>query len=233
MNLSMLPCWSGLCAILWMSAACSTTPESPPPNCKWESGRIDKDTTLYKACSPYEIRGGIDVLNDSVLTIEPGVEVRFGDGDWLEIAAAGTRGARLIARGTAEEPIVLTSLEPARLDNGTWFGLWFNTGTREGSVFSHGIVRLAGGDNKHIKPTLTQGCITLTEVADRAVTIENVVVENCVNAGMILQGSRPVLEGLTFRDMETGFLLKGVGRDAVPEGVQYTNVNQQVVEASQ
>lgn len=62
-------------------------------SCKFK-GRVIKDATLFKRCSPYEIKGGVDVLANATLTIEPGVEVRFRDGDWLEISAAGQAGGR-------------------------------------------------------------------------------------------------------------------------------------------
>lgn len=222
--------WLGLAAILCGTATCQEPAKKRPPSCKFH-GRIDKDTTVYKACSPYRIRGGIDVLDDATLTIEPGVEMQFTKNDWLEIAAAGTSGARLIARGTPEEPIILTSLDSGKKPSKTWLGLWFNKGTREGSIISNAIIRVGGGNNRHIKPTLVQGCITVTEVADAAVTIEDVVMENCVNAGVVLERTRPTMRGLTLKDMAVGFLLDGVGRDAVPAAT-FSGVAQEMVDGS-
>jgi hypothetical protein len=203
-----------------------------PVDCKFKH-RVEKDTTLVKACSPYTIKGGIDVLHDATLTIEAGVELRFRNTDWLEIAAAGTRGGKLVARGTREEPIVLTAQDgqavPARPAR-TWLGLWFNAGTGTGSILSNAIIRSGGGDNRHIKPTLTQGCITLTDVAEGAVTIENVRVEGCANAGVVLQRSQASITGLTIVDTRVGFQLDGVAADAIPAAVTYDRVDQHLIE---
>jgi hypothetical protein len=230
-NVHGLFCRLGLAAILCGTATCQRAEEPRSKRCKFH-GRVDRDVTLTKACSPYLIRGGIDVLNDSTLTIEPGVEMRFTKNDWLEIAAAGTSGARLIARGTPEDPIILTSLDSGKRPSKTWLGLWFNKGTREGSIIANAIIRVGGGNNRHIKPTLVHGCITVTEAADAAVTIENVVLESCVNAGVVLERTRPTMTGLTLKDMKVGFLLDGVARDAVPAATTYSGVAQQVVDGS-
>jgi hypothetical protein len=198
-------------------------------DCRLKSGRIVSDTTLAKACSPYKVRGGIDVLENATLTIEPGVEVRFTGKDWLEISAAGTHGGKLIARGTPEEPIVLTSMASRNGSSGTWLGLWFNAGTAKGSILSHAIVRAAGGNNKFIKPTPVQGCITLTDVAQGAVTIEDVGLENCVNAGIVLRNSQPQLSRVSMRDMQTGLLVSESIPDSALGSVHFTNVAKQIL----
>jgi hypothetical protein len=212
------------------AAMTAAAPAPPADDCALKATRIREDTTLYKRCSPYSLRGGIDVLDNATLTIEAGVEIRFHDKDWLEIAAAGTRGGRLIARGTPGEHIVLTSVDPETTAGGTWFGLWFNAGTR-GSVLSNATIRAAGGDNEHIKPTLVQGCLTLTDVADGEVTIENVLIENCVGAGVVLKNSRPRLADVTINDTAIGVQLDGVARKAVARGITYRNVPRKIVEA--
>jgi len=220
----------GLCSILCGAgpAACSKREKTASrASCKFKH-RVAVDTTLSRACSPYTIRGGIDVVDGATLTIEAGVELRFSHTDWLEIAAAGTRGARLVARGTPEQPIVITGTDTDAIK--TWYGLWFNSGTAPGSVLSNAIIRSGGGDNKDITPALVQGCIALTGVADGAVAIENVLVENCTNAGVVLKDSRPRMTGIRIKDTAIGFLLDGVTRDAVPAAATYANVKQEVVE---
>jgi hypothetical protein len=231
-----------LCLCLPSLAACSPRPgsaDTPAPasvtearqperrDCKLRTGHLVSDTTLVKACSPYEVHGGIDVLENVTLTIEPGVEVRFARNDWLEISAAGTRAGRLIARGTAEEPIVLTTLNPGSASSATWLGLWFNAGTAEGSIVSHAIVRAAGGSNQYIKPTPVQGCITLTDVAPGAVTIADVTLENCVNAGIVLRNSMPQLMRLSMKNMQAGFRVSGSTTDLALASVRFTNVAKQ------
>lgn len=227
----------GLALSAWLVlAGCSDRPtatsNSPatapataePDECHFQSWAVRSDRTLRKACSPFIIRGGIDLLDHATLTIEPGVEMRFRDRDWLEIGAAGTRGSKLIARGTEQEPIVLTSESPETTAKGTWFGVWFNAGSGPGSEMSHVVVRAAGGRNKHIKPPLRHGCITLTEVPDGAVSIDHVSVEDCVQAGLVLRASRPKLEHVRVRNTETGVLMSPELPDAVVAGVGYHGV---------
>jgi len=185
---------------------------------------VRTDLTLRRACSPLTIKGGIDVLENATLTLEAGLEMRFQDRDWLEISAAGSKGGKLIARGTAEAPIVLTTARPDSVPPGTWLGLWFNTGTAQGSVLSHAIVRSAGGKNKHIKPMLRQGCITLTEVAEGAVTLEDVVVEGCQQAGLVLRASRPRMRNVRVQNLETGVLLSPDLPDSITQPLSYHNV---------
>lgn len=235
MNVHRLLVWSGLSAVLSSAVACQDSDDGPTPagpapvNCTFH-GRVQKDATLYKACSPYTMKGGVDVLDDATLTIEAGVEVRFSNNDWLEIAAAGTRGARLVARGTQAEPIILTWIPTKKTSAQRFLGLWFNGGTRSGSVLANAIIRRGGGDNRILTPALVQGCVTVTDVADGNITIENVQLEGCTNAGVVLKGSRPNLAGLTLKDMTVGFLLDGVAPDIVPASVTYDNVAQNVVE---
>ena len=208
------------------------SPERGSPECVLATSRIETDTTLYKSCSPYTLKqGGIDVVDTAVLTIEPGVEIRFKDGDWLEISAAFTKGAGIIARGTEAEPIVLTSQRPIRPGERSWFGLWLNEGTAAGSVVSNVIIRGGGGDNAHIKPTLVHGCLTLTDIPAGRVTLENITLENCLNAGLVLRRTQPQMTRLRVRNSAVGVLLDGVPPDFVRrDAVAYEGVATPVVE---
>src|SRR5690606_3351775 len=70
----------------------------------------------------YLLKGQVFVRNNQVLTIDPGTVV-FGDK-----ATKGTliidRGGKIMAEGTASEPIIMTSaLAPGSRDRGDWGGL--------------------------------------------------------------------------------------------------------------
>ncbi len=60
------------------------------------------------SCPNYLLQGTIFVTGDSVLTIDPGVQI-FGDTATPFSALVVTRGSQLIAAGTADNPIVFTS----------------------------------------------------------------------------------------------------------------------------
>ncbi|MFA5781034.1 MAG: right-handed parallel beta-helix repeat-containing protein, partial [Bacteroidales bacterium] len=68
------------------------------------------------AGSPYLIQGSIQILNDSTLTIEPGVTVNFQGTYKMYVQG------RVIAIGTAKDTIIFTSANPT---NG-WRGIRFD-----------------------------------------------------------------------------------------------------------
>lgn len=80
---------------------------------------IDGDTTL--TCDTIWVLNGITFVNSGTLTIEPGTIIAGGAGSALVI----DKGARIDATGTAEAPIVMTSV--TALDGngarGDWGGL--------------------------------------------------------------------------------------------------------------
>lgn len=88
------------------------------------SGKIDKDRTLSKD-TVYVMRDYVYVVNNATLTIQPGTLILGGQvsptkGGTLII----TRGAKLIAKGTADAPIVFTSEKPVGSRKpGDWGGI--------------------------------------------------------------------------------------------------------------
>jgi hypothetical protein len=82
----------------------------------------DLETQTLTKGNKYLIKGQVFVRTGKTLTVEPGTVI-FGDK-----ATKGTlvidRGGKLIANGTAAEPIVMTSVLPAgQRDKGDWGGL--------------------------------------------------------------------------------------------------------------
>lgn len=71
------------------------------------SGVISEHTTWTREGSPYEIVGPVTVAKDVVLMIEPGVEVRFGQGMGLTV------NGQVKAEGSVDQPIVFTRRETA------------------------------------------------------------------------------------------------------------------------
>jgi hypothetical protein len=85
------------------------------------SGRITKDTTLFAKDVNY-LSGIVYVMKGVTLTIQEGAKV-MGKSSGADVAALViTRGAKIIARGTADKPIVFTSAaqNPA---SGDWGGV--------------------------------------------------------------------------------------------------------------
>lgn len=102
------------------------TPDaSPVDDCPDRVCRLNEDITAdttLKATNVYVIPRlkQLFVREGATLTIEPGTEIRGEQGALLAI----TRGAKIMAEGTKEQPIVMTSAQPAgQKAPGFWGGL--------------------------------------------------------------------------------------------------------------
>jgi hypothetical protein len=92
----------------------------PPAGDVEVTGEIDEDTT-WTADNTYILTGVVYVSGDSTLTIEPGTLIKGGG---LGSALVITRGSRLVAEGTADDPIVFTSnITEGLRDAGDWGGV--------------------------------------------------------------------------------------------------------------
>jgi len=85
------------------------------------SGEINSNRTLT-ADKTYLLRGQVSVNAPAVLTIEPGTVI-FGDGKPSDGVLCINRGAKLVAKGTAEKPIVFTSKKTTDRQRGDWGGI--------------------------------------------------------------------------------------------------------------
>jgi hypothetical protein len=86
------------------------------------SADITSNRTLY-ADTVYQLSGFIKVANGATLTIQPGTKI-IGDYDIPGSSLFILRGARIMAEGTAEQPIVFTSERPVgQRQPGDWGGV--------------------------------------------------------------------------------------------------------------
>ena len=114
------------CRKIEMDGGTATVVPTPPnPNPIGQTitlkGRISKDT-LLKAGNTYILSGLVYMVNNATMKVEPGVNVR-GDYQGSNVAALIiTRGAKLVADGTQENPIVFTSNSPVPR-SGDWGGI--------------------------------------------------------------------------------------------------------------
>lgn len=84
-------------------------------------GRIAADTILRKQ-NTYILKGLVYMVNNKTMTIEPGTVIK-GSFSGSDVAALIiTRGSKIIAQGTATEPIVFTSASP-NPQSGDWGGI--------------------------------------------------------------------------------------------------------------
>lgn len=106
-------------------------------------GAITTPTTWTSTGGPYIVTSDITVENGAMLTIDAGVEVRFGAGLGLTVGVGATSKGTLDVNGTAADPVEFVSdaTSPAA---GDWLGLVFSTHDA-GSTIEHATVRHAGG----------------------------------------------------------------------------------------
>jgi hypothetical protein len=84
-------------------------------------GRITADTVFRKQ-NTYILKGLVYMAGNKTLTIEPGTVIK-GSFSGSDVAALIiTRGSKIVAQGTATEPIVFTSASP-NPQSGDWGGL--------------------------------------------------------------------------------------------------------------
>lgn len=136
----------------------------------------------------------------TVLTIEAGVRMKFHEGTSFAIEhATGAFPASgvLVARGTANAPIVLTSAAdtPAA---GDWVGLWFGGIVDDRSVIRHARIEYTGADCGCVLLTCsdvegTEGAVILTQPPSSAFVSETVIAHAAGN-GIVLGYDGPLLD---------------------------------------
>ena len=172
-------------------------------------GRIITNLTL-KASNVYKLRGLVYVTNGAILTIEPGTKIvgESGKNGALIIC----RGAKIIADGTADNPIVFTS-EAAVPQRGDWAGVVIlgNAPTNSSFNGTAGIGEIEGGINNSDGLGL-YGLGTSSNVADNSGILRYVRIEY---AGYAFLPDKEI-NGLTFG---------GVGNQTIVDYVQVSYAN--------
>ena len=105
-------------------------------NAIWLTGTIKNNATWTDHGYPFVISNG-SLKIDAEATLTLGPDVKFRSDKWWSLTVDGT----LKTEGTAEEPVVFTSLEGS--GSGQWPGLVFNAGSGS-SILSHAEVTKAG-----------------------------------------------------------------------------------------
>ena len=108
-------------------------------------GRITKDTTLYKADNNI-ITGLVYIANGVTVTVEKGATVKATYSGSDVAALIVSRGGKLIADGTQEDPIVFTSASP-NPQSGDWGGIVLCGKASINSTFDgkFGLFQVEGG----------------------------------------------------------------------------------------
>jgi len=169
-------------------------------NCSFAGGDVTSalyptGLTLTKACSPY-IVADINVKDGGVLTIEAGVTVEFEVNTTIAVGLTGT--GKILANGTAQSEILLTSQE-MDINGEGWYGLEFSAGTVTGSQVSYTQIRYAGGN-------FDAAIVGETGLAKNSVTLDHVAISMNVNGAL----------GIMSTDATSGFITKSCTLDGQP-----------------
>ena len=155
---------------------------------------IRGDYTWLNHDAPYIIEDMMRIGSEGSgvnLTIEPGTTVKFSDGAGFEISYFDNTYAKLIAEGTAANPIIFTSNSPAPA-KGDWRGFVFNKGV-SGSSLKHCKILYAGFNEYY-------GAFALLESGTNTVTLENSLIAHSNSHGITVYKSSIVYSTVTFTD---------------------------------
>ncbi|WEK71576.1 MAG: hypothetical protein P0Y62_08415 [Candidatus Chryseobacterium colombiense] len=158
------------------------------------SGKITSNLTL-KANNIYKLRGLVYVTNGATLTIEPGTKI-VGEAD-KNGALIITRGSKIMAEGTAANPIIFTSEKPSP-KRGDWAGLVILGAAPTNASFNGqaGVGEIEGGINNSEGLGLYGG----TNAADNSGVLKYVRVEY---AGYAFLPDKEI-NGITFGGVGNG-----------------------------
>ena len=179
----------------------------PPAKATYVEGTIFQDTTWFLIESPFVLSGNVTVNPDVTLTIEAGVQARFGGSYSLNI------DGKIVANGTNEKRILFTTNDPTHgiiwqtiRINGTQPSSFVNCemeyGT-DGITVDNGYVELR---NSSVRFTSQNGLI----LNSGSILVEENVFESNNGAGIsIVNGSQAAITNNTFESNADGITLDG------------------------
>lgn len=164
------------------------------------------DCAAWDHTRPHVILGTAAILDGSILTLQAGDELYFGNGAILAVDS----NASLVAVGTAEQPVLFTSL---RHDGwydylpGQWQCLWFTSGST-GNVIDHAVVENGtGGLRVYPNASLTVSNTIVRSMSDcgligqgGAINGSNLLVYDCLTSFTVLRGGSYTFSQCTFAD---------------------------------
>lgn len=145
----------------------AATDSSPVACAPFSGGPVTTNLTLTKACGPYVITDDIEVDNNAVLTIEAGATLSFAAGVQFDIGYSSA--GKLVAVGTAQSPITLTSAESAPAA-GDWSSIHLWDSTLAGTQIAYTKLDYCG--------SYRDGCIVGDGVKASRVTLDHLTIDH-------------------------------------------------------
>ena len=194
----------------------------PAANATYVEGPIMQDTIWTLVDSPFIVSKNVTVYSNAKLTIEPGVEVKFGGN--FSIAIYG----KLYANGT-DKAITFTS-NKVQPEVGDWKAITFN-GIEESVLIGCAVAYAENGvfvENGNV--TLENSIIGLCQngiaVAGGVLTIDNSSISLCRKSGIsITNGESTVQNTLIAENQENGIYITGNGQITIQNNTVLANGN--------
>ena len=178
---------------------------------------ITYDTTWSSVGNPWMIRNDIIVENDITLTLDAGVEVRFGGHFSLLCQGNG----KIVANGLGDNMIVITSNNPGLFNYST-------VSTGIGGMFrncsiSHGDNSLSAADDAIIVDCLFFSSPKGIEVVGDRVTVQSCNMSNCEYGIYAVDCSQASIEDCVVSYCTKGINLIGTTNDTIVKGCYLYN----------
>ncbi len=164
-------------ALIFISSSCEKDPvDTDPILCDIHITDDITENTTWKASCVYYVDQSINVTNNSILTIEAGTIIKFGEGIELDVSYRSGSIGNIIAIGTEKDPILFTSQASVK-SKGDWDGIWLYAGA-DNSIFSYCTFEYAGGSGW----SGGEGALTINLAKD--VSIDDCRFENSQSFGV-------------------------------------------------
>jgi len=177
-------------------------------NATYVEGPITQDTIWTLVDSPFVVSKNVTVYSSATLTIEPGVEVRFGENFWLVV------NGRVIANGVEDKLIRFTSNKVTPM-KGDW-GTFLINGTQPSSLIhciieygTNGIMIEDGSLNiqySFVRSNSENGII----INNGTIVVKNnEILNNAMSGIRITDGSQITIQNNVISSNGDGILLAG------------------------
>jgi hypothetical protein len=170
---------------------------------------IDLNTTWSKGGNPWNIRDDIVVRNGAILTIDPGVQVRFRG--TFSILCEGD--GRILANGIADDMIIITSSSPS-IYNYSSISTGID-GLFKHCSFSYGDVCIRADNDANIHDCIIFNAPKGIEIVGDHVAVTRCNITNCEYGIFAIDCSEAIIDDSTVSFCSKGFNLIGSTEDTI------------------
>ncbi len=213
---------------------CSSAANAAGPT--YVKDAIAVSTTWAAANSPYIIQNDIVISKGAVLTLEPGVEVRFT----VPTGGAVGAGPNLVVQGGIKA--IGSSTAPISFNPETtgslWGAIYFYNADSANSILQTCMIKGGRIVCNNSSPTITQSAIfgakSGIEVAlnSQPQITGNRITANGIGIILLSDSASPVISGNEIYNNNYGFYLKGFGTPNISGNKIYNNLKYNIVNSS-